>query len=56
MVAAGKVSRFQSSLLKFAGLYWKRYTFNPFEDIHLDALGKKRRSVVLLFKTQESEL
>ncbi|KAM3141229.1 hypothetical protein pb186bvf_006614 [Paramecium bursaria] len=56
MIAAGKASRFQSSLLKFAGLYWKRYTFNPFEDIHLDALGKKRRSVVLLFKTQESEL
>ena len=26
------------------------------EDIHLDALGKKRRAVVLLFKTQESEL
>lgn len=43
-------------MLKFAGRFWKKEAWEPLEEVYEDALAKKKRMMVLLIRTQESEL
>ena len=51
-----KFSKFEASLNHFSLKLWKKLSWNPLEDAYLEALGKKKRAVMLLVKSSESDL
>ncbi|CAD8112533.1 unnamed protein product [Paramecium primaurelia] len=50
-----KVTKFEQSFNHFLIRYIKKKTWNPLHEIYDDALAIKKRAVLLLVKTQESE-
>ena len=51
-----RFNKFEASLTHFSLKVWKKLSWNPLEDVYLDGLGKKKRAVMLLYKSSESEL
>ncbi|CAD8124479.1 unnamed protein product [Paramecium sonneborni] len=50
-----KASKFEAQLNKFALHIWRKKTWNPLQEVYDDAQALKKRAIILMIKTQESE-
>ncbi|CAD8109927.1 unnamed protein product [Paramecium primaurelia] len=50
-----KASKFEAQLNKFALHIWRKRTWNPLQEVYDDAQALKKRAIILMIKTQESE-
>ncbi|CAD8210248.1 unnamed protein product [Paramecium octaurelia] len=50
-----KASKFETQLNKFTLHIWRKRTWNPLQEVYDDAQALKKRAIILMIKTQESE-